>query len=148
MNVGDDQRVVAGGFLGDAAIVAIDCDHQQDEAGMSSAVTHAPSTNLVTSTTMVVTPVANAPRPLTNMRTVSAALGALPVHDHAGLGQREGQERADGVEGDQAVGDAAEDDEQQRGERDQDVNAPGVEQAAAAEQKDVRADNRRGRWRG
>ena len=38
-------------------------------------------------------------------------LHLLPVHDHAGLREGEGEECADGVEGDQAVGDAAEEDE-------------------------------------
>ena len=37
-----------------------------------------------------------------------------PVHDHAGLREREGHESADGVERDEAVGDAAEEDEQGR----------------------------------
>ena len=70
------------------------------------------------------------------MRTARLAL-ALPVHHHAGLREREGHERADGKERDQPVGDAAEDDEQQRGERDQHINSPGVEQPPAAQQKDV-----------
>ena len=37
-----------------------------------------------------------------------------PVHDHAGLRKREGQKRADGVERDQPVGDAAEKNQQRR----------------------------------
>ncbi len=73
----------------------------------SSAVIHAPSANLATSTTSVVMPVATAPSPLTNMRSGCAAL-SLPVHHHAGLRQREGHERADGVQRNQPVGDAAE----------------------------------------
>lgn len=46
-----------------------------------------------------------------------------PVDDHAGLGKREGHERADGVERDEAIGDAAEEDEQGSGEEDEDVDA-------------------------
>ncbi len=62
---------------------------------------------------------------------------AHPVHDHAGLGEGESHECADGVERDQAISDAAEEDEQSCGEPDQNVNAPREEQAASAEREDV-----------
>ena len=62
---------------------------------------------------------------------------SLPVHHHAGLREREGKKGPDGKERDQAVGYAAEDDEQERGEADQGNDAVGVEQTAAADLEDV-----------
>ena len=105
--------------------------------------------NLATSTTSSVMPVATAPMPLMSMRCVEpAAAFALPVHHHAGLREREGEERADSEERNQPVGDAAEDDQQQCGEADQRVDAVRVEQAAAAHQEDVRQIVAHARWRG
>ena len=106
---------------------------------MSIAVIHAPSVNLATRTTMRVTPVATAPTPLMIMRRTDAlAALPLPVHHHARLGEREGEEGADGEERDEAIGDAAEDDQQECGEADQRNDAVGVEQAAPADLEDVR----------
>ena len=59
------------------------------------------------------------------------------MHHHAGLGESEGQKRADGEERNEPVRDSAKDNEQQRRERDQHVNAPRVEQAPPADQENV-----------
>ena len=77
-------------------------------------MTQAPSTNFATSTTSSVTPVASAPTPLIDIAGRAGPPRAQPVRDHAGLRQREGQERADGEERNQSIGDAAEDDQQER----------------------------------
>ena len=70
---------------------------------------------------MTVTPVTSAPNPSTRalLSQIGTALPA-PVHDHAGLGKREGQESAHGKKRDQAIGDAAKQNEQARGEHRQD----------------------------
>jgi len=52
---------------------------------------------------------------------------AHPVHDHAGLRKGEGEEGSDSEERDEAVGDATEGDEQERGEGDECVDAVRVE---------------------
>ena len=70
------------------------------------------------------------------------------MDDHAGLREGEGEEGADGEERDEAVGDAAESDQQQRGEADEGVDAVGVEQAAAADLEDVGQVVAARRWRG
>ena len=110
---------------------------------MSSVITQAPSANFATSTTTSVTPVAAAPTPLTTMlRGLVRAAGAQPVRDHAGLRQRERQERADGEQRDQPIGDAAEDDQQERRERREHVDAVRVHEPAAARREDARAGSR------
>ena len=94
---------------------------------MSNAVTHAPEVNLAMSTTMVVRPVAIAPMPLTNMRQwrpLLSLLLSLPVDD-PGLAEGEGEEGADGVERDEAVGDASKHDENDGGEAREGVDARG-----------------------
>ena len=59
------------------------------------------------------------------------------MHDHAGLRQREGEERADGIEGDDAVDVAAEQDEDDAGQCGERVDAVGEEQAAPAQGEDM-----------
>src|ERR1700734_340255 len=102
-------------------------------SGIITAVIHAPSTNLATRTTRTVMPVAKAPKPVEKNRGESPrAPDTPPVHDHACLREREGEEGADGIERDEAVRDAAEDDEQNGCEGGEGVDAVGVEQTAAA----------------
>ena len=52
---------------------------------------------------------------------IGSALGALllPMHDHSGLRESEGQKCSDCKQGDETIGDAAEDDEQRGGEADE-----------------------------
>ena len=79
-----------------------------------------------------------APMPFTSMKRL--ARGSCDLRQCTtmpALGKREGQERADGVEGNQPVGDAAEDDEQDGGQHGQHVNALRIDQAAAAHGKRV-----------
>ena len=85
-------------------------------SGTTTIVSHAPSPNLETLTTTSVAPVAIAPAPLTSMNRGAGAAELLPVRDHAGLRQREREERADREQRNQLVGDAAERDEQRAGE--------------------------------
>ena len=59
------------------------------------------------------------------------------MDDHAGLRQGESHEGADGVERDEAVGDAAEERQQRRGEGDKNVNTPRIEEAAATQHEDM-----------
>ena len=61
-----------------------------------------------------------------------------PVHDHPGLRKREGEKRADRVERDQTVGDAAEKNENTSAECGQDANAVGVDEPASAVAEDMR----------
>ena len=70
--------------------------------------------------------------------TAGVLLHLLPVNYHACLREGEGEEGADGVEGDQAVGNAAEEDEDDGGEAGEGVDAVGEEEAAAAKDEDVR----------
>ena len=86
--------------------------------------------------------------PLTNMcqRRPGCFFHLLPVNDHTGLREREGEECADGVEGDQAVGDAAKEDEDEGGEAGEGVDAVGEEQAAAAKDEDMREIIVEWRW--
>ena len=67
----------------------------------------------------------------------TGAAQALPVHDHSGLGEGEGQEGADGEEGDEAVGDSAEDDQKEGREADESGDSVRVEETAAADFEDV-----------
>ena len=62
---------------------------------------------------------------------------ALPVHHHSRLRKSECHERADGIEGNKPVCYAAEDDEQNGGERHQHVDAPRVQQPPTAKEEDV-----------
>ena len=61
-----------------------------------------------------------------------------PMHDHAGLRKREGQKRADGIERDQPVGDAAEKNEYTATQYRQDDDAVGVDEPTPAIAEDVR----------
>jgi len=61
-----------------------------------------------------------------------------PVPDHAGLRKGEGQKGANGVEGNQAFGDAAEKNKEKTGEQCQNNDAVGVDQAASTVSEDVR----------
>src|ERR1017187_1379102 len=63
---------------------------------------------------------------------------ALPVNNHSGLRKRKGQEGADGIERNEPVGNAAKDDEQHTGKRDEDINAPGVKQTATTKHENMR----------
>ena len=72
-----------------------------------------------------------------HMQARAFVLLAPPVHDHASLREREGEEGADGIERDEAVRDAAEDDEQNGSEGGERVDAVGVEQTAAANDEDA-----------
>lgn len=60
--------------------------------------------------------------------------------DHAGLGESEGEKGADGEERNEAVGNAAEDDEKRRGEADERDDAVRVEQAPSADHEDMREE--------
>jgi hypothetical protein len=60
-----------------------------------------------------------------------------PMLDHAELREREGEKRADGVERNEAIGDAAEKYEQRGGEQREDDDAVGVDEPAAAERENV-----------
>ena len=55
---------------------------------------------------------------------------ALPVDNHSRLREREREEGTDSEQWDQAIGDAAEDDQQECGEADQGNDAIGVKQTA------------------
>ena len=91
-------------------------------SGTTRTASHAPSANLETTTTTSVIPVADRaervdPERVPRLRPADAA----PVLHHPGLRQREREERADREEGDEPIGDAAEDDEQDaREEREHD----------------------------
>ena len=61
-----------------------------------------------------------------------------PVHDHAGLRKREGQKRADGIERDEPVGDAAKENQQAAAEYRQDDDAVGVDEPPSAVPEGVR----------
>ena len=61
-----------------------------------------------------------------------------PMHDHAGLREREGEKRADGIERDQPVGDAAEKNEHATAQHGQDDDAIGVDQSPAAVAENMR----------
>src|SRR6267378_7398339 len=60
-----------------------------------------------------------------------------PVHHHAGLRKREGQESADGIERDEPIGDTAEKNEESAAEHREDNDAVGVDQAAATVSESV-----------
>ena len=59
----------------------------------------------------------------------AGAAGAAPVHDHAELRHGEREERAYGEERDEAVGDAAEGDQEGRGDPRQGEDAAGIDEA-------------------
>src|SRR6266446_8155704 len=61
-----------------------------------------------------------------------------PVHHHAGLGKREGQESADGIERDEPIGDTAKKNEESAAEHRQDNDAVSVDETAAAVPEGVR----------
>src|SRR5260370_41539451 len=61
-----------------------------------------------------------------------------PVHDHAELREREGQEGSHGVERDQLVCDAIEEDQQETSQQGENDNAVSVDQATAAVSEGVR----------
>ena len=71
--------------------------------------------NLAVSTTTVVMPVANAPNAVDQHVLPVAAALSLPMHHHAGLRKRKRKKRADGIERDQTVGDAVEENQQPGG---------------------------------
>src|SRR2546423_13696802 len=109
------------------------------KTGMKMTVIQAPSANFATRTTMTVTPVTIPPRPFT--RALFRQCGPrffLPVHDHAELRERKGQEGADGVERDQLVRDATEKNQQEAGQGRENDDAVGVHQTAAAIDKSMR----------
>ena len=85
---------------------------------------HAPSCAFVTATTIRTMPVTSAPVPLMAALVSPPGTAKLsPVHDHARLRQREGHEHADHVQRNQRVSVAAEDDEEDAGERAEAENA-------------------------
>ena len=59
------------------------------------------------------------------------------MHDHAGLGEREGEKRSDGIERNQPVGNPAEKDEHAATQQRQDDDAVGVDQTTPAIPEDV-----------
>src|SRR5260370_36994186 len=61
-----------------------------------------------------------------------------PVHDHAGLREREGKKSADSIERDEPVGDAAEKDEKASAEHRQDDDAVAIDEPPPAVPEDVR----------
>ena len=68
------------------------------------------------------------------------ALQLLPVDDHAGLGEGEGEEGADGVERDDVVDIAAELDEDDCRQNCEGIYPVGVQQTASAQDEDVRQE--------
>ena len=82
---------------------------------MISTTTQAPSVNLLISSTARAASVSTAPSPLMAARRPSPGRVLPPVPDHAGLGQRETDEDADGEQRDQRLGVAVSGDQQQRG---------------------------------
>ncbi len=100
--------------------------------GTSKTVIQAPSANFETRTTARVTAVQAAPSPLIAIdRPEPGSAELAPVLDHPRLREREGQERPDGEQRDQAVGDPAEEDEQGTREARQDEDAVRVDQPSA-----------------
>ena len=96
------------------------------------AVIQAPSINFATRTTRVVMPGSDGPQSVyENVAGHARTLSPLPMHDHAGLGQGEGGECANGIERDKTIGDTAEDDQQKRREANQRVHAVGVKETSA-----------------
>ena len=85
-------------------------------SAISRSATHAPWLNLVTAAMTKTIADSAAPTRVEQHALAPVLLApAPPVHDHPGLGQGEGDEHADGVEGDQRVGATAEHGEQERG---------------------------------
>ena len=102
-------------------------------AGITSTVIHAPSTNFAVTTTKTVVAVASDPSPLTSIfRRDLCASGSLPVRDHSGLGKREWQESAHGIERNQPVRYASEDDQQDSAHYGERPDAVGIHEAPAA----------------
>ena len=117
IEVVEADGAVDGDIAGDAAVVAFDGDHQDDECGDEDCGDPCAVGELGDEDDERVMPVATAPMPLTIMRRMERrAACSFPMHDHAGLGEGEGEEGADGEEWDEAIGDSSEDDEQERGE--------------------------------
>ena len=105
----------------------------QQRAAISSTMTHAPSDELGDEHDCQRAPRGDGPEPVDQDAIFAPGAAALhPVHDHAGLGQGEGQERPDGEQGDQVVGDPAVRDQQRPGQQRQDDDPLGVDQPPAA----------------
>ena len=88
-----------------------------------------------------VTPVATRAEAVDHHRRRPArSAGRPPVADHAGLREREGEKRADREQRNQPIGDAAENDEQERRQAGQDVDPERVHEPAAAGREDPRQE--------
>ena len=61
-----------------------------------------------------------------------------PVHDHAKLRESESQESSDGIEWNQLVRDATEEDQQKKCEKPKSHDAVGIDQAASAVAESMR----------
>jgi hypothetical protein len=106
--------------------------------GMKSRVIHAPSINFASSTTTVVVPVTKAPSPFTSaFFTHPGAAVFAPMHDHAGLREREREKRSDRIERDQPVSYTPEKNENTATEYCQHDNSVGVDQPPSAVAENV-----------
>ena len=157
----DDERVhevvdvhgaVDGDFGGDAEVVALDGGHEKDQTGDEDGGDPCAFGELGDEDDDEGDAGGDGSDAVDDhaMAGVGRALfaEAVPVDDHAGLREGEGEEGADGEERDELVGDAAKEDEEDGGEADEGVDAVGVEEAAATNFEDVREGSRGGRWRG
>src|SRR6516162_6444733 len=100
--------------------------------GISRTVTQAPSTNLATGTISTVAAVAGLRGRSPACWTGLVGPLSLPMHHHAGLREREGHKSADGVQRNQPVRHASEQEEQKPAEYRQHVNPLRVDQSPSS----------------
>ena len=149
IEVVEADGAVDGDLAGDAVVVALDGDHEEDQRGDEDGGDPRAFGELGDEDDDEGDAGGDGSDAVDDHAAGGAvAAEALPVDDHAGLGEGEGEEGADGEERDEAVGDSAEDDEQEGGEADEGEDAVGVEQAAAADLEDVGEIVVHARWRG
>ena len=103
-------------------------------SGMSSAVIHAPSTNLVTKHDKCSDAGCKCADAVDeHARRGARPAFATPVHDHSGLRESECEKRADSIERNEPVGDTAEDEQEQCRQEYEDIDTPRVKQTPAAQ---------------
>ncbi len=97
----------------------------------------APDRNLLSTTMSAMTPVVTAPSPLIAMpRRQPASRRRTPAHDHARLGEGEGEEHAERVERDEG-GHARVEDHQEQGGEAGEGNDPGRERQALSTEREL-----------
>ena len=135
--------------LADAAVVAFDCDHQDDERGDEDGGDPCACGELGDEDDDEGDSGCNCSDAVDDHAAEGAwAARSFPMHHHSGLREREGEKGTDGEEWDEAIGDSSEDDQQEGGEADQREDAVGVEETAAADLEDVGQIVVHARWRG